>query len=156
MKRKHENMKRLSPPLIILTLSPSQGFSSKETDFHFHQFLSSFLKYSSNFPSFHPYNIFTINFPGNSLLLKCFSSTISNFSCFLTSAFILPSKHALFFFGFSSSFLPFFLFLLFLLYFFLFSLFFFFCFCHPNFPYFGLHCFLHSSKHLVIFTFPIL
>ena len=58
---------------LLLTLSPLQGFSSRETDFHFHQFLSNFLKYSSsNFPSSHLYNIFAINFPSNSPLLKSF------------------------------------------------------------------------------------
>ena len=83
----------LSPLSSFLTLPSLQGFSFGETDFHFCQFLSNFLKYSfSNFPSFHLYNIFAINFPGNSPLLKSFSSAISNFSCFLTSAFILPSN----------------------------------------------------------------
>ena len=78
---------------LFLILLPLQGFSSRETDFYFHQFLSNFLKYSSsNFLSFHPYNIFAINFSGNSPLLKSFSSAISNFSCLLTSAFILPSN----------------------------------------------------------------
>ena len=33
---------------------------------------------------------------------------------------------------------------------------FFFCFCHPDFPCFGLHCFPHFSEHLVIFTSPVL
>ena len=80
----------LSPLSLFLTLPPLQGFSSRETDFHFHQFLSNFLKYSSsNFPSSYPYNIFAINFPGNFPLLKSLSSAISNFSCFLTFAFIL-------------------------------------------------------------------
>ena len=82
---------KLSPLPAVLTLPPLQGFSSRETDFHFHQFLSNFLKYSSsNFPSSHLYNIFTVNFPSNSPLLKSFSSAISSFSCLLTSAFILP------------------------------------------------------------------
>ena len=31
-----------------------------------------------------------------------------------------------------------------------------FCFYHPNFSCFGLHCFPHSSRHLIIFTFSIL
>ena len=58
--------------------------------FHYFQFFSNFLKYSvSNFLLSHPYNIFTVYFPGNSSLLKSFSSTISNFSCHLTSASIL-------------------------------------------------------------------
>ena len=93
MKIRKENNKKLSLLFTILILLPFQGFSSRETDFHFHQFLSSFLKYSfSNFPSSHPYNIFAINFPGNSLFLKSLFSTISSFSCLLTSAFILPSN----------------------------------------------------------------
>ena len=74
-----------------MTLLPLQGFSSGETDFHFCQFLSNFLKYSSsNFSLSHPYSIFAINFPGNFPLLKSFSSAISNFSYLLTSAFIFP------------------------------------------------------------------
>ena len=78
---------------MILTLPTLQGFSSGETDFHFCQFLSSFFKYSfSNFPSSHPYNIFAVNFPDNSPLLKSLSSAISSFSCLLTSTFILPSN----------------------------------------------------------------
>ena len=82
--------KSLSPHLLFLTLPPLQGFSG-ETDFHLHQFLFSLFKYSSsNFPSSYPYNIFIINFPGNSPLLKSFSSAISIFSCLLTSTFILP------------------------------------------------------------------
>ena len=82
--------KSLSPLLLFLTLPPLQGFSG-ETDFHLHQFLSSLFKYSSsNFPSSYLYNIFTINFPSNSPLLKFFSSAISIFSCLLTSTFILP------------------------------------------------------------------
>ena len=86
-----ENRKILSSLPSFLTLPPLQGFSFRETDFHLCQFLSNFLKYSSsNFPLFHLYNIFTIKFPGNSPLLKSFSSAISNFSCLLTSTFILP------------------------------------------------------------------
>ena len=78
---------------MFLTLPPLQGFSSGETDFHFCQFLSNFLRYSSsNFPLSHPYNIFAVNFPGNSPLLKSLSFAISSFSCLLTSAFILPSN----------------------------------------------------------------
>ena len=51
---------------MFLTLPLLQGFSFRETAFHLCQFLSNFLKYSSsNLPSFHPYNIFAINFPGN-------------------------------------------------------------------------------------------
>ena len=76
-----------------MILSPFQGFSFGETDFYFCQFLSSFFKYSfSNFPLSYLYNIFAINFPSNSPLLKFFFSAISNFSCLLTSTFILPSN----------------------------------------------------------------
>jgi len=76
-----------------LTLPPSQGFSSRETDFYFYQFLSNFLKYSSsNFPLSHLYNIFTVYFSGNFSLLKSFSSIISNFSYLLTSTLILSSN----------------------------------------------------------------
>ena len=77
-----------------LTLPPSlQGFFSGETDFHFHQFLSNFFKYSfSNFLSFHPYNIFAIYFPSNFPFLKSFSFAISSFSCLYTSAFTLASN----------------------------------------------------------------
>ena len=70
-----EKWKILSPLLSFLTLSPLQGFSSRETNFHFCQFLSNFLRYSSsNFPSSHLYNIFAINFPGDSPLLKCYGT----------------------------------------------------------------------------------
>ena len=78
---------------MILTLPFLQGFSSRETDFHFHQFLSNFFKYFfSNFLSFYLYSIFAINFPSSSLLLKSLSSAISNLSCLLTSIFILLSN----------------------------------------------------------------
>ena len=78
---------------MFLTLPPLQGFSSGETAFHLCQFLSNFLKYSSsNLPSSHPYNIFAVNFPSNSPLLKSLSSASSIFSCFLISIF--PSKSA--------------------------------------------------------------
>ena len=100
MKIRKVNNKKLSPLLIILTLPLLQGFFSRETDFHFCQFLSSFFKYSSsNFLSFHPYNIFAVNFPGNSLLLKYLSSAISSFSCLLTSTFILSSNFSSAFFA---------------------------------------------------------
>ena len=90
MKIRKENNKKLSLLLAILTLPPLQDFSSGETDFYFCQFLSSFFKYSSsNFLSSHPYNLFAINFPGNSPLLKSLSSAISIFSYLLTSVFIL-------------------------------------------------------------------
>ena len=89
-----------------MTLPSLQGFFSRETDFHFHQFLSNFFKYSSlNFPSSHLYNIFTINLPGKSPLLKSLSSTISIFSYLLTSAFILPSNSSNASLVFSKSFL---------------------------------------------------
>ena len=71
---------------------PLQGFSSKETDFHFHQFLSNLLRYSSsNFPLSYLYNVFAVYFSSNSSLLK-FSSILSNFSCLLISALILLSN----------------------------------------------------------------
>ena len=85
--------KKLSLPLAILTLPPLQGFSSRETAFHFCQFLSSFFRYSSsNFLSSHLYNILAVNFSGNSPLLKSLSSAFSIFSYFLISIF--PSKFA--------------------------------------------------------------
>ena len=75
--------------------------TSSPTDFHLHQFLSNFFKYSfSNFPSSYPNNIFAIYFPSNLLLLN--SSTFGfNFiffhlssipSCLLTSTLILSSN----------------------------------------------------------------
>ena len=74
-------------------ITPPSRFSSRETDFHFCQFLSNFLRYPSlNFLSSHPYNIFAVYFPSNSPLLKSFSSILSNFSCLLISALILPSN----------------------------------------------------------------
>ena len=95
----------LSSLLSFLTLPPLQGFSSRETDFHFCQFLSNFLKYSfSNFPLSYPYNIFAINFPGNFPLPKSFSSAISNFSCLLTSVFILLSNSSNTFLAFTKAF----------------------------------------------------
>ena len=61
--------------------------------FYFFQFFSNLFKYSSsNFRSSHPYNIFAMNFPGSSLLLKSLSSAISIFSCFLTSTLIFSSN----------------------------------------------------------------
>ena len=72
--------------------------------FHHFQFFSNFLKYSvSNFLSSYSYNIFAVYFPGNSFLLKSFSSTISNFSCYLTSASILLLNSATNSFVFSKS-----------------------------------------------------
>ena len=92
--------KELSPLLATLTLPPLQGFSSRETDFHLCQFLSNFLRYSVlNFLSSHPYSIFAVYLPGNSILLNssalwsnplfCFWFT---FSCFLISVLILSSN----------------------------------------------------------------
>ena len=79
-----------------MTLPPLQDFFSRETDFHFCQFLSNFLRYSfSNSPSSHLYNIFAIYFSSNSLLLKSFFSIISSFSYFLTSTFILLSNSSI-------------------------------------------------------------
>ena len=87
-----------------LILFPLQDFSSRETDFHFCQFLSNFLKYSFlNFSSSHLYNIFAMYFSGNSFLLKSFPSAISNFSYCLTFAFILLSNSATSSFVFSKS-----------------------------------------------------
>ena len=88
-----------------LILSSLQDFFSRETDFYFHQFLSNFLRYfSSNSLLFHPYNIFTIYFPGSSSLLKSLFSSISNFSYFLTSTFNLPSNSTTTSFAFSKFF----------------------------------------------------
>ena len=93
IKIEKENKKKLSLLFLILTLPPLQDFFSGETNFHFHQFLSNFLKYSSsNFPSFHPYNIFFIYFSGNFPFLKSFSSILFNFSYLLTLALILSSN----------------------------------------------------------------
>ena len=52
----------------------------------------------------YPYSIFTIYFPSNSPLLKSYSSTVSIFSCFLTSVFILYSNSTTTFFVFFKSF----------------------------------------------------
>ena len=95
---------KLSLLFTTLTLLLLQGFSSRETDFHFHQFLSNFFKYSfSNFPSSYLYNIFAVYFPDNSPLLKSLSSILSNLSCCLTSAFILSSNSVPTFLVFSKS-----------------------------------------------------
>ena len=51
-------------------------------------------RYFSNLLSSHLYNIFAIYFPGNSPFLKSLSSAISNFFCFLISAFNLSSNSA--------------------------------------------------------------
>ena len=82
-----------------------QDFFSGETDFYFHQFLSNFFKYFfSNFLLFYLYNIFTIYFPGNSLLLKSYSFTKSNFSYLLTFVLIFFLNLATTFFVFCKSF----------------------------------------------------
>ena len=68
-----------------ITLFLLQGFSSRETDFYFCQFLSNFFKYSSsNFLLFHPNNNFAIYFSSNSLLLN-FSTFGFNFTFYLCS-----------------------------------------------------------------------
>ena len=80
--------------MILLFL---QDFFSRETNFHFCQFLSNFFKYSfSNFPLFHPNNNFTVYFSGNSLILNSltlgFNFTFyifSNLSYYLTSILTL-------------------------------------------------------------------
>ena len=98
--RKKKNKKRLSPLFSILTLSPPQGFSSRETNFYLCQFFSNFLKYSSsNFPSFQLYSNFAVYFSSSLLLLYSFAPRFpftflptSIFSCHLTSAFNLSSN----------------------------------------------------------------
>ena len=90
---KNKNKNKLSSLFSTLTLSPLQGFSSRETDFYFCQFLSNFFKYlSSNFLSSYLYNIFVIYFLSNSSLLKSLSSTIFNFSFLLTFILSLLSN----------------------------------------------------------------
>ena len=109
-------MKKLAFKLCMSDITPPSRFLSLEElvgssfflilfyPFHFFQFLFNFLKYSSsNLPSFHLYNIFTIYFPGSSPLLKSLSLALSNFSCLLTSMFILLSNSATNFFVFSKS-----------------------------------------------------
>jgi len=101
-KKIKRNENRWSPLSSILTLLPIQGFFSEETNFHFYQFLSNFLKYSfSNFPLCYLYNIFSVYFSSNSSLLKSCSSTKSNFFYLLTSVLILLSNSAITFFAFS-------------------------------------------------------
>ena len=102
---------KLSPLLLILTLPPSQGFFSRETDFYLHQFFSNFFKYfSSNFPPSHPYSNFAIYFPGSSFLLYFSASgflfispSTSIFSCCLTFTFNLLSNLSINSFAFSKS-----------------------------------------------------
>jgi len=92
-KKIDKNKNKLSSLFSTLTLSPLQGFSSRETDFYFCQFLSNFFKYlSSNFLSSYLYNIFVIYFLSNSSLLKSLSSTIFNFSFLLTFILSLLSN----------------------------------------------------------------
>ena len=79
-------------------------FSLEKLTFISAKFLSNFFKYSFlNFPSSYTYNIFTVYFSNNFLLLKFLSSAISNFSCYLTSIFNLLSNSATIFFTFSNS-----------------------------------------------------
>ena len=91
-------MSDIIPPsrfLLLEELLVSSSCIILSFPFHLFQFLSNFFKYSfSNFPSSHLYNIFAVYFPGNSPLLKFFSSAISNFFCLLTSTFILSSNSA--------------------------------------------------------------
>ena len=97
--------KKQSSPSLILTLSLFQGFFFRETDFYFCQFLFNFFKYSiSNCLLSYLYDIFAIYFPDNFFLLKSLSSTIFNFSCCLTSIFILSSNSTTTFFIFSKFF----------------------------------------------------
>ena len=103
-KNKKEKKIKLSLTFVILTSFSFQGFSSRKTNFYFCQFLSNFFRYSSlNFLSSQPYNIFTIYFSSNFSLLKSFSSAMSNFSCYITSTFILSSNSAITSFVFSKS-----------------------------------------------------
>ena len=92
----------MSSTLILL---PLQGFSSRETNFHFYQFLSNFLRYFFlNFLLFHLYNIFAVYFLGSSPLLNFFSSAKSNFSYCLTSALNFSLNFSTASFAFSKSF----------------------------------------------------
>jgi len=69
-------VKWLKSTVLNSDITSLQGFFSGETDFHFRQFLSNFLRYSfSNFPLFYPYNIFAVYFPGNSLFLIVVATT---------------------------------------------------------------------------------
>jgi len=100
-------------------------------------------------------------------LWKCFGTNLFTFSSdFVASSFlshisyssaILFTSTTFSFFGFIF-FFSFFFFCSFSSPFFPFSSLFSssFYFYHPNFPCFGLHCFLHFSGYLVIFTFPVL
>ena len=98
--------KEPSPLLVILTLLSLQGFSSREVDFYFCQFLSNFLRYSfSNLLLFYPYSNFAVYLSGNSPLLNFLSSAISILSCLLTSVFIHPSNSSNTSFAFSKFFL---------------------------------------------------
>ena len=79
--------------LLLEELVSSSFFIILSSLFYLFQFLSNFFKYSYlNFPSSLSYNIFAVNFPGNSPLLKFFSSIQSIFSCLLTFVFILSSN----------------------------------------------------------------
>ena len=85
---------------MILTLLPFKVSPLEKLTFIF---ASSFLTFS-NLPLFYPYNIFAVYFSSNSSLIKSLFSTIFNFSCYLTSVFILFSNFATTFFAFSRSF----------------------------------------------------
>ena len=88
-----EELHTSSPCLILSSL------------FYLFQFFSNFFRYSFlNLLLSHLYNILTIYFPGNSPLLKTFSSTTFNFSCLLTFALILSSNSSTNSFAFSKSF----------------------------------------------------
>ena len=97
LRKKIENKKKIRKELsllfAILTLFFLQGFSSGETDFYLCQFLSNFFRYSAlNFPLSHPYSNFTIYFSSNILPLNSLFSSISVFSCLLTSTLNPPSN----------------------------------------------------------------
>ena len=74
--KKMEIERKMKSTIFYSNIIPFQDLFSRETDFHFHQFLSNFFKYfSSNLLSFYLYNIFTIYFSSNFSLLKSCSST---------------------------------------------------------------------------------
>ena len=110
--KEKKNKIKSSSLFTILRLPHHQGFSSRETDFHFCQFLSNFFKYLSlNFLLSYPNNNFTVYFPSNSLLLS-FSALGFNFTfhilfisfCHLTSVLILLLNSFTNSFAFSKSF----------------------------------------------------
>ena len=90
MLKDQKNRKWSSSLWRFLTSLSLQDFSSKEIDFHFCKFLSNFLRYSAlNLLLSYSYNIFAIYFPGSSSFLESIYSTLSIFSCLLTSALSL-------------------------------------------------------------------